>query len=283
MVKEYQYTTIRRVLDNLLDHPLLKGLNLEQAVRYTIRFIQLHGYAKMYKDKLADVPIHDWRGLLPCDLISIIQIKDLRTGVCLRHMTDDFIPAHVSDQLKNHGVYPPPPPPDLMNNVRGAFPPGHPEHPDHPELLNHHGHPWNWYIPPTWRYREEPAFKTQGRCLFTSFPEGMVGVSYKSIPTDDEGFPLLIDNENYLAALEAYIKKQIFTVKFDTGEISAPVLQNAQRDYAQLAGELSSEFTQPSMSEMEAITRMVNTLIPKMREFDNGFRSVSNREYLRKH
>ena len=33
MVKEIKYTSIRRVLDNLLDHPMLTNLTLEQAVR----------------------------------------------------------------------------------------------------------------------------------------------------------------------------------------------------------------------------------------------------------
>ena len=51
MVNEIQYTSIKRVLDNLMDHPMLRDLNLEQVVRYTIRFIQIHGYNKLYQDK----------------------------------------------------------------------------------------------------------------------------------------------------------------------------------------------------------------------------------------
>lgn len=83
MVKEIQYTSIKRVLDNILDHPLLRDVSLEQAVRYTIRFIGLFGMPKLYCDKIEDVEIHEFRGLLPCDLISIVQVKDLATGICL--------------------------------------------------------------------------------------------------------------------------------------------------------------------------------------------------------
>lgn len=257
MVKEIEYTSIKRVLDNLLDHPLLKGLTLEQAVRYALRFISIHGYPKIYQDKIEDVTIKDFRGMLPCDLISIIQVKDLATGVCLRHMTDTFTPGMVPED----------------NHVERSM----------HEWDKNSKDPRDWYLSPSRRYFEEPAFKTQGRCIYTSFPEGVVGISYKAIPVDEEGFPLLIDNENYLAALEAYIKKQVFTVKFDTGKISAGVLQNAKQDYAWLAGQLQSEFTIPSVSEMEAISRSINTLIPKRREFDNGFKSLGNREWLRKH
>ena len=100
---------------------------------------------------------------------------------------------------------------------------------------------------------------------------------------DEDGFPLLIDNENYLACLEAYIKKQVFTTKFDQGKISSNVLQNAQQEYAWLAGQLNSELTIPSVSEMESISRMITALIPRVRQFDNGFVDLGNREYIRRH
>ena len=228
------------------DHPMLSDITLEQAVRYTIRFISLHGYTKLYQDKEAYVDIHEFRGLLPCDLISIIQVKDDCSGICLRSMTDTFTPGLVT-------------------------PPSHSPHPHMP------------YIPPKAPGHGEPTFKTQGRIIFTSFPEGKVQIAYKAIPVDEDGFPLLIDNENYLACLEAYIKKQVFTVKFDQGKISAGVLQNAQSDYAWLAGQLQSEFTIPSMSEMQSITNYITSILPSMREFDKGFRHLGDREYLKKH
>lgn len=106
-------------------------------------------------------------------------------------------------------------------------------------------------------------------------------ISYKAIPVDDDGYPMLIDNETYLNALEAYIKQKVFTIKFDTGKISAGVLQNAQQEYAWAAGELQNEMTTPSVSEMESITRMWNTMIKPVRQFDNGFRNLGDREYLR--
>lgn len=245
MIKEIQYTSIRRVLDNLADHPLLRDVTLEQAVRYVIRFIGLHGYPALYEDRVAEVTVSDYRGLLPCDLISIIQVRDMGTGACMRSMTDTF--------------------PKGLGGRREEVRKGGP------------------YIPPARRHVEEPSFKTQGRVIFTSFPKGCVEVAYKAVPCDEEGFPLLIDNENYLAALEAYIKERVFTVKFDTGKINANVLQNAQQEYAWRSAELMDECTIPSVSEMESLTRMMNTLIVPVRHFDNGFRDLGDREYLRRH
>lgn len=139
------------------------------------------------------------------------------------------------------------------------------------------------YIPPMAPGHGEATFKTQGRVIFTSFPEGKVRVAYKSIPVDEDGFPLLIDNENYLACLEAYIKKQVFSIKFDQGKIAAGVLDRAEQSYAWLAGQLVSEFQIPSYSEMQSIQNYVTSILPSMRAFDQGFKHLGDREYLRKH
>lgn len=255
MVTEIQYTTIHRVLDDLHDHPMLSDLTLEQAVRHALKFISKHGYAQLYQDKVENVEIHEFRGLLPCDLISIVQVKDLRSGICMRSMTDSFPKGLMPSPFPHR------PCKDPMNNVVPKK---------------------DWYIPGVRRDIEEPSFKTQGRVLFTTFPEGVVQVAYRAIPVDEDGFPSIIDDEVYLDALEAYIKKQVFTIKFDQGKIAAAVLNNVKTDYAVAARLLQSRFTLPSPSEMESIARMWNTLIPKMREFDNGFKDLGNREYLRK-
>ena len=269
MVKEIRYTNIRRVLDSLHDHPMLSDLTLEQVVRHTIRFISIHGYSKLYEDREADVDIHEFRGLLPCDLISIVQVKDDCSGICLRSMTDTFTPG-LSDRFDEH----------VTGRYGHVFSKGttlderHYSKPPHPHMP---------YIPPKASGHGEPAFKTQGRVIFTSFPEGRVRIAYKAIPVDEDGFPMLIDNENYLACLEAYIKKQVFTIKFDQGKIAAGVLQNAQTDYAFLAGQLQSEMTIPSYSEMWSITNYITSILPSMRSFDHSFKNMGSREYIKKH
>lgn len=253
MIKEIQYTNIRRVLDNLMDHPMLRDINLEQAVRYTLRFISLHGYPKLYKDKSTIIPIKDFRGMLPCDLESIIQVKDLKSGICMRSMTDTF---NMEDTQKGR----------CFTCKKEPF------DKELKELYIPHKH-----------IHGELTFKTQGRVIYTSFSEGEVEIGYKSIPVDEDDFPLIIDNENYLAALEAYIKVQVFTIKYDTGKINAGILQNAQQDYAFRAAQLQDEFTVPSISEMETYTRMYNTALKSMRHFDGGFQRLGDREYIRKH
>ena len=232
MVKEIRYTTIQRVLDDLLEDAHMEDLTLEQVIKHTVRFIHKHGYPKFYQDKTIQLDIHDFRALLPCDLVSINQVKDCKTGLCMRSMTDTFLPEEES--------------------FRHTIP-------------------------------YEASFKTQGTVLYTSFPEGRVEMSYKFTPTDEDGFPMLIENESYLDALEAYISMKVIRNKFRQGKVAAGVYQDAQQEYAVAARELMTEFITPSMSEMESITRMWNTLIPRVHQFDRSFRHLGDREIIRKH
>lgn len=219
MVNNYQYVNIREILSRILRHPLLQDLNLESAVQYAVDFFGIMGLPSTYVNKEISVDIDNYRGLLPCDLISINQVKS--NGVCLSHMTDNY------------------------------------------------------------NSRELMQFKTQGSIIYTSFKEGTLNISYKSLPVDNEGFPLLPDEPTFLRALELYIKKQWFTILFDMGKVSPAVLQNTQQEYAFAAGACNNTFIIPSVSEMESIKNMWNQLIPRFNEFKNGFKSLGYKEHLK--
>lgn len=233
MVKEYNYISIKEILNRLMRHPLLRDVNLDQVIQYTIDFISIFGMPKFYFDKQETLHIDNYRAVLPCDLISINQVKECSTNTCLRSMTDNFLSE------------------DYYEKKNG------------------------------YRVPQELTFKVQGQIIFTSFREGDITVSYKAIPVDDNGFPLLIDNPTFLKTLEAYIKKEIFTIMFDMGKITTPVLQNAQQQYSWLAGQLQSEFTIPSISEMESLKRSWCTLLQRTTSFNDGFRNNGNQEYIK--
>lgn len=252
-----KYVSIKEIISRVLRHPLLKDFNLEQAIQYVSDFTDIFGLPDMFENKEATVEIKDYRGELPCDCVSIIQVKDCKSRVCYRAMQDNFLPNDRDyNKLQPHKL----------------------EHiPPHPI---HHYH----RLPIIYTERpEELAFKVQGNIIFTSNKFGKILISYKAIPLDKDGYPLLIDNGIYLKTLELYIKKELFLVLFETGKVSSAVIQNVQQDYAWRAGQLQKEFTTPSLSEMESIARMWTAMIPRVTSFDNGFRDNANREYIRQH
>lgn len=84
-----RYISIRQVIDDILDHPLLQDLSFERAVNYAVEFMRKVGCPDIFHDKVATISIEDFRGTLPCDYIEVIQIKD-KSGYCFRHSTDSF-------------------------------------------------------------------------------------------------------------------------------------------------------------------------------------------------
>lgn len=230
MIKEKNnFVNIRELLARVTAHPMLKDrIDLEQAIRYTVDFISIVGCPTFYCDKEEDISIKEYRGKLPCDLVSINQVKEKDSGICMKSMTSTF---HPSNEL-NHTEY---------------------------------------------------SFKVQGNVILTSFRTGELVISYKAIPVDDCGIPLLIDNSNFLKALELYIKKEKFGILYDEGKIREGVMNKAQQDYAWAVAQCEKEFIMPSMSEMQSITNMWNTIIPRVTEFDKGFVNLGDREYLRNH
>lgn len=74
-----KYTSLKVILDNLLDNPLLQDLSLERAVNYAVRFIQIVGMPSIFIEKTEQIKIENWRGILPCDYYEMIQVRLIDT------------------------------------------------------------------------------------------------------------------------------------------------------------------------------------------------------------
>lgn len=98
-----KYISIKVVLDNILDHPMLRDVSFERAVNHTINFMRILGCPRMFEEKVSLVNISNWRGALPCDFNDIIQVRTHEScnrkdyGV-FRHTTDSF---HMSDNKQS--------------------------------------------------------------------------------------------------------------------------------------------------------------------------------------
>lgn len=89
MTNNVSFINIREILSRITRHPLMTDVGLEAVIQYTLDFIAAMGLPKIYVDKVADVDIEDYRAMLPCDLVSVIQVRT-KHGECLRSMTDTF-------------------------------------------------------------------------------------------------------------------------------------------------------------------------------------------------
>ena len=235
-----QSTNIRRILDRVMRHPMMRDIPFETAVEYTVDFIELMGTPAIYDEKTAVVEVKDWRGQLPCDFHRMIQVRM----------------APTQHEGKYHGCVP---------------------RLDRP-MYRYSGHSFHMSeTKPNSLMTMELTYKIQGMVIFTSTKDIDVEIAYRAFAVDDEGYPLLPDNTSFLRGLENYIKLQWFTIKFDMGEISLPVLQNTQQEYAWAAGDAKSEFSRLDIDKAETLFNACKTLLPRNNEhwrafFTNGAR-----------
>lgn len=99
-----KYISIRQILDDLLEHPLLQDLSFERAVNYAVHFIQIVGVPNEFEEKAALVNIENYRGCLPCDYYDMIQVRTYKEGeYCpkvFRYASDNF---HYSSKKEPNG------------------------------------------------------------------------------------------------------------------------------------------------------------------------------------
>ena len=103
-----KYTNIKRVMDRVSRHPMLRDIPFETMVDYTVDFFQIVGCPQMFIEKTAPLHIHDYRAQLPCDYVNMIQVRcDHPHGpykgkhLSYRYSTDSF---HMTDASRKPKV-----------------------------------------------------------------------------------------------------------------------------------------------------------------------------------
>lgn len=224
------YISIKQVLDNLYAHPLLEDLSSDRVVNYTQEFMRIVGSPVLFSEHVEFVDIKEHRGVLPCDCISIIQVRG-EHGEEYKYTTDNFYSS------RNHG---------RTSDI--------------------------YY-----------TYKVQGNVIYTSIKEGKIEIAYKSIETDEDGYPLVIDNASFIKALELYIKKQWFTILFDMGKIHQSVLQHTNQEYAFYVGQAQNSLISPSLDELENICNMLDSMRLYTTSHKNGYKYIGADHSLKVH
>ena len=215
--------SLHEILENVKDDPMLKDLSFERALRYAVKLIRIVGVPKFFEVTTDLVEVHNYKCLVPCDCVGIIQIRNPHTMMCLRSAMETF------------------------HNVPGSA--------------------------------SFETYKIQGDVIFFSFPEGVVEIAYKKMFVDDEGYPMIEDDATFTNALELYIKKEYFTVLFNSGKLKGDILKNVKQDYAFAINQATHSLTMPSVDEMQNIMNILNTPSLANNKAKHGFGRKFNERF----
>jgi hypothetical protein len=127
------------------------------------------------------------------------------------------------------------------------------------------------------------SYRIQGNLIYFSFEKGKVTLSYKAIPVDSDGIPLIPDNQNFLMAMEWYVKVRVFSIMADLGKLPVQSLNRAEQEYAWYVGKYQTSMKMNSLGKAERLLNSLNTLVMKTHEFQNGFRRTADGEVIKIH
>lgn len=117
--------------------------------------------------------------------------------------------------------------------------------------------------------------------IFPSFETGTILLSYKTLATDEDCFPLIPGDAETTRAVESYIKWKWFDILNDLDQISDRKLAKAEAEYAWNAGQCQAASTMLNVDEMEALVNQITQILPSRRQHAERFQFLGQQEQLK--
>jgi hypothetical protein len=121
-------------------------------------------------------------------------------------------------------------------------------------------------------YRVNPNF------IYTSFKEGEIDMVYTGFPIDDEGYPMIPDDESFKMAIEYHCAKRLAQKAYFSDQLSRDKYQELKQEASWYAGQAKNKAEIPSVDLMEAIKNSKLRLIQKINMHGQGFKELGTQE-----
>jgi hypothetical protein len=117
--------------------------------------------------------------------------------------------------------------------------------------------------------------------IHTKFESGLVELAFNGYAIDDNGYPLIPNDETIKMALEAYVLERIALKLLLVNKIDNQKYQILAQERNFYMRSAESIANMPTPDKMESIARMMTSLIEKPLSHSRFFRDISDQEYLR--
>lgn len=102
-------------------------------------------------------------------------------------------------------------------------------------------------------------YKVSGNCIQTSFESGFIKVHYLQRPLDDDGYPMIPDNQNFRTALYWYVMLMLIGAGYEHSVFN---YKDCEVKFEKFAARAIGEITYPSLDEYARINRSFVRLVP---------------------
>lgn len=251
------------------------------AVEYCSEAVTLIGAPQAYIPDIYCVTIHNYRGLLPCNLHTITQMSgSINKGSLfpMKSSTNTFHPVFTcnDEQLTQLST-------QTIKIINTDAPIGETINGD--LVYDFNGSNDTFVQMPeatnaNFNLITDATYKINNNYIFTSFKTGKVYMAYKSFPVDQDGFPKIPDNSKFKKAVESYLIYMFDYRMWRKGDIEDKVFKHSEKEWLWYCGSAGTSLRIPTLDQMQSWQDQILHLIPRLDQHSQYFRDLNSRESL---
>jgi hypothetical protein len=246
------YISFREIIERVyMDNQYRFEVPTADMATWIAACLNLIGYVDQYEAKVTGFKEHtpfditNYRGELPCGVYKVRQVAV--DGVVAFPSNNSF--HHLLDG-KCCGLD------DLSTTINGDI------------FVDNFGNSFNTALGT--RHRSVPMTYTLNDNFITlSEKIGKVCLSYWGLKVDDEGYPMIPDNESYKELVKWYLTHKLDYIGWRDGSVRREVFEYTEQQYLWYAGQSSNAAKMPGEAEMEGLKNQLLRTLPQINDFSS--------------
>jgi hypothetical protein len=127
------------------------------------------------------------------------------------------------------------------------------------------------------------VYYVTGNYLKFNVKEGWVKLAYKAVPIDDEGYPLVPDDESFMEAIYWYIVLKLQYPEWVSGRIRDVVYYDTRNNWNFHCKQAYGKAMMPNVDKMESLKNQWLQLYPELNSFDSAFSNIGTKQTIYTH
>jgi hypothetical protein len=114
----------------------------------------------------------------------------------------------------------------------------------------------------------------------TALKTGYIMLSYQAVPVDNEGYPMIPDDESFEEAIYWYINMKLTYPEWKAGRVRDAVYYDAKSSWNYYRKQAYGNAMMPNVDQLEAIKNAWLRLVPEINEHGNAFTTLNQRQVI---
>ena len=239
-----QNISLKTILWKVLNNPLAADLTIEGAAEFAVEAIRLIGAPLIFEDKVTDPPLVI-ENYKAALPDNLLEIRGARIINDLTNLDYNAIALRYAT--------------DIYHTARDC------------NTSEEDSHPYEY------------TYTVQKGIIYTSIPEGHVQISYRGLSVDDDGYPLVPDNQKVIMALEYYILFRFLEPLWMIGKITDKAFSYIDTKKCFYMGGADTSMKLQGPDQLESIMNTINRMIVNNNAFKSFYKGTGEQERIKRY